>query len=134
MSRRDDVVAALRRTEGFVSSQDLYSQIRSTGTRIGLATVYRTLTSMAADGALDTLRSPDGELTYRACASTEHHHHLTCRHCGHTLELNAAVVEAWASRVASTHGFAEVDHVVEVIGTCRACATTLSAATPSRQP
>jgi Fur family transcriptional regulator, ferric uptake regulator len=121
MTRRDDVVAGLREAGGFVSAQALHAQICATGTRIGLATIYRTLSSLTESGEIDTVRGADGEVTYRACDTTEHHHHLTCRECGHTVELNAETVETWASAVTDQYGFTAVDHTVEITGRCFRC-------------
>jgi Fur family ferric uptake transcriptional regulator len=42
--------------------------------------------------------------------------------CRRTVEIDNAAVERWARRVAGDHGFTDVDHVVEVFGTCPACA------------
>jgi Fur family ferric uptake transcriptional regulator len=67
------------------------------------------------------LRSEDGEAAYRRC-SPVHHHHLVCRSCGLTVEVADPPVERWAARVAAEHGFADVQHQLEVFGTCRACA------------
>ena len=66
------------------------------------------------------MRSADGEALYRRC-STGHHHHLTCRQCRRTVEVDSAAVERWARKVAAENGFADVEHVVEVFGTCREC-------------
>jgi Fur family transcriptional regulator, ferric uptake regulator len=121
MSRRDDVVAALRAAPGFVSAQGLHARIREDGARVGLATVYRALQALAAGGEADVVRSDDGEALYRLCRSSEHHHHLLCRECGTAVELDAAVVEDWARAVAKQHGFVAVDHVVEIVGTCASC-------------
>lgn len=111
----------LRSTEGFTSAQDLHARLRQRGDRVGLATVYRALQSLAEDGAVDVLRTDDGEALYRRC-STSHHHHLVCRVCGRTVEVEGRPVERWAVQVAAEHGFADVDHVVEVFGTCADCA------------
>lgn len=51
-----------------------------------------------------------------------HHHHLICRRCGRTVELEAAAVERWARQVAAEHGFVEPDHVVDIFGLCAECA------------
>jgi Fur family ferric uptake transcriptional regulator len=106
---------------GFRSAQDIYARLREQGNPIGLATVYRALQSLAEDGEVDTLRTDDGEAVYRRC-STGHHHHLVCRGCGRTVEVEGRAVERWATQVAAEHGFDEVDHLVEVFGTCAACA------------
>lgn len=106
----------------FRSAQDIHGQLTATGTSVGLATVYRNLQAMAADGEIDVRRTEDGEALYRAC-STGHHHHLICRACGRTLEIAAVEVEQWATRVATHYGFTEPEHVVEITGWCPDCAS-----------
>lgn len=120
-NRREDVRAALSDSEGFRSAQDIYADLRSAGSRIGLTTVYRALQSLSESGDVDTLRTSDGESVYRACASTGHHHHLVCRSCGRTVEVSGPAVERWAQAVAEQHGFTTVTHTVEVFGTCADC-------------
>jgi Fe2+ or Zn2+ uptake regulation protein len=98
--------------------------LRADGDAVGLATVYRTLQQLADDGDVDVLRTADGEAVYRRCSTGRHHHHLVCRSCGRTVELDAAAVERWARRMGEEHGFSDVDHVVELFGTCRECTAT----------
>jgi Fur family ferric uptake transcriptional regulator len=81
--------------EEFRSAQELHDELRRRGEGIGLTTVYRRLQSMAASGLVDTLRTENGESVYRRC-SQQHHHHLVCRQCGATVEVQGAKVEAWA--------------------------------------
>jgi Fur family ferric uptake transcriptional regulator len=47
-----------------------------------------------------------------------------CRNCRRTVEVDSTAVERWTRRVAEENGFADVDHVLEVFGTCRDCART----------
>lgn len=122
--QRSAVWAALEGAADFTSAQQLHARLRESGDGVGLATVYRTLQALAEDGALDVVRSGDGEVLYRRC-STGHHHHLTCRSCRRTVEVDSAAVERWAHSVAEQHGFASVEHVVEVFGTCPECADTV---------
>jgi Fur family ferric uptake transcriptional regulator len=118
------VRAALAERAGFTSAQDLHAELRSRGERVGLTTVYRRLQSLADAGAVDTLRTADGESVYRLCRTGRHHHHLVCRVCQRAVEIEAAEVERWTSQVARAEGFTDVEHVVEVIGTCADCART----------
>jgi Fur family ferric uptake transcriptional regulator len=111
----------LDRDAAFRSAQDVHARLRATGTRIGLTTVYRALQSMADRGEVDVLRQPDGESVYRRCSTPRHHHHLVCRECGRTVEVDGPAVERWAERVAAEHGFSGVEHTVEVFGTCANC-------------
>ena len=45
------------------------------------------------DERVDMLRVDDGEARYRLCASDDHHHHLVCRECGRTVEIEGPAVE-----------------------------------------
>ena len=118
--QRERVRDALADARGFVSAQNLHASLRE-DTGIGLATVYRTLSGLAAAGEADSLQSPDGEALYRACVTPGHHHHLICRSCGLTVEIEASEVEAWARGTAAQHGFTDAEHVVDIFGLCAAC-------------
>ena len=121
--QRAAVAAVLADTDEFRSAQELHAILRDGGDKVGLATVYRNLQSMAADGEIDMLRTDDGEAVYRAC-STGHHHHLVCRVCGRTVEVEGPTVEAWANKVSAQHGFTDVRHTLEIFGTCAACSSS----------
>ncbi|MGB3258695.1 MAG: transcriptional repressor [Ornithinimicrobium sp.] len=113
------VTAVLGDIEDFTSAQELHARMRASGESIGLATVYRTLTALAATGEVDVLRTDDGQASYRMC-STGHHHHLVCRDCGRTVEVAGPTVEQWAEKTAAQHGFRDVSHTLEIFGSCGA--------------
>ena len=58
--------------------------------------MYRTLQLYADQGDVDVLRREDGEAIYRRCSET-HHHHLVCRSCGATVEVEGPAVERWTT-------------------------------------
>ena len=120
--QRTAVADVLARVDGFRSAQDLHDLLRHDGAQVGLTTVYRHLQALADAGQVDVLRNDDGEAVYRRCATDEHHHHLVCRTCGRSVEVDGPEVEAWAAAVARRHGFTDVTHTVEVFGTCEDCA------------
>jgi Fur family ferric uptake transcriptional regulator len=129
--QREAVREALSTSEGFVSAQALHSSLRESGSPIGLATVYRALADLATEGSADSLQQ-EGESLFRACTPGTHHHHLICRNCGTTVEIEADAVETWAQQVASQHGFTQPHHIVDVFGFCPACTRELAAgATPA---
>lgn len=119
--QRAAVSGLLNEVEGFHSAQELHAMLRERGERVGLTTVYRTLQGLADAGAVDVMRPPGGEHLYRRC-SQGHHHHLVCRSCGRTVEVEGPAVESWAERVAARHGYTDVSHTLEIFGTCRECA------------
>ena len=85
--QRAAISALLENIADFRSAQELHDELRKRGEGIGLTTVYRTLQSMAAAGQVDTLRTDTGESVYRLC-SQHHHHHLVCRICGSSVEVD----------------------------------------------
>lgn len=119
--QRAAVAEALDQQMEFRSAQEIHDLVRQRGDSVGLTTVYRTLQAMAEDGQVDVIVRDDGEAVYRQC-SPSHHHHLVCRSCRATVEVEAPEVERWAASVAAEHGFTDVSHTVEVFGVCARCA------------
>ena len=112
------VAQELESREAFTSAQELHAALTRSGASVGLATVYRTLQSMVEGGLVDALVSPDGETIYRRCGRSGHHHHLVCRECGRTVEVEGPAVERWADKVSAEHGFRDVEHTLEIFGVC----------------
>lgn len=118
--QRSAISDLLDSIEEFRSAQDLHDELRKRGEGIGLTTVYRTLQTLADAGTVDVLRIDTGESVYRRCSSG-HHHHLVCRLCGYTVEVEGADVEKWSQNVAEDNGFSDVSHTVEIFGICSEC-------------
>jgi Fur family ferric uptake transcriptional regulator len=118
--QRKAVAGCLASFDDFRSAQDIHDLLKQQGENVGLSTVYRTLQALAESGEVDVLRAEDGEALYRRC-STTHHHHLVCRACGRTVEVEGPTVERWAGGVAQQHGFTDVSHTLEIFGTCPDC-------------
>jgi Fe2+/Zn2+ uptake regulation proteins len=121
--QRAAVEAVLTDIDDFLSAQDLHARLRTRGQSVGLATVYRTLQAMATDGDVDMMRTGDGEAVYRRCSSGSHHHHLVCRSCGRTVEVEGPAVERWADKIGAENDFSDVVHTLEIFGTCSDCQT-----------
>jgi Fur family transcriptional regulator, ferric uptake regulator len=116
------LAAALDSLPGFCSAQEIHAELRRKGEQVGLATVYRHLQVLSEQGSIDAIRDASGETLYRQCGTSVHHHHLTCRTCGRSVEVEGRAVEQWAERVATEAGFTDVGHTVELFGLCPDCA------------
>jgi Fur family ferric uptake transcriptional regulator len=120
--QRAAVSAALGEAEGFNSAQDLHAMLRNRGERVGLTTVYRTLQGLADAGEIDVMRMATGEHLYRRCDQVHrHHHHLVCRDCGRTVEIDGPPVERWIDRAAAEHGYTDLSHTLDILGRCPQC-------------
>jgi len=117
------IEGALRQADGFRTAQELYDEVRTSGQKVGLTTVYRHLNLLAELGQADVVHRADGEAQFRLCGmhderTDHHHHHIVCRVCGRSEEVSAPEVEAWADRVARAAGYTDISHTVEVFGLC----------------
>lgn len=120
-TRQRRAIADLLASVGdFRSAQEIHALLAERGETVGLATVYRNLATLAEAGEIDALRTETGESIYRRC-SDSHHHHLVCRSCGTTIEVEGPTVERWTRSVAAEHGFRDVAHTLEIFGTCPSC-------------
>lgn len=126
--QRRAVEAELDRHDDFRTAQEIHACLADHGEKVSLATVYRVLQQLSEAKAVDVRRSPEGESAFRRCTVETHHHHLVCRNCGATAEVEAPEVEKWAAGVAEAHGFTQVGHTVELTGLCATCSALAASA------
>ena len=119
--QRAAIVEALHAAAGFQSAQELHRDLVRAGQGVGLATVYRNLQGLVDAGEIDAVHTASGETMFRLCEADDHHHHLVCRSCRRSVEVQADEVETWAERVARRHGFKQATHTVEIFGVCGDC-------------
>ena len=111
----------LDRSPDFLSAQQVHQSVAESGRTVSLATVYRVLQAQVEDGAVDILALDDGQTLFRKCETTGHHHHLVCRNCRSTEEIEAPKVEHWADHVGADFGYTEINHTLEIYGLCPQC-------------
>lgn len=115
------VLQALSRREAFASAQEIHAALRTTGSPVGLTSVYRALQTLSEQGVVDAVRDPSGEVVYRQCVTDSHHHHVRCVSCGATVEVEAPALERWLADIVRTHGYEVHGHTLDVTGLCPRC-------------
>jgi len=113
------VITVMSGMTAFSDARDIRDAVRRAGGRVGLATVYRHLRILAEQGRVDTIRGTGGQALYRL-RSDGFTHHITCRVCGRTAEVDGHEVWEWARQVALLAGFTLTGHTVELTGVCPA--------------
>jgi Fur family ferric uptake transcriptional regulator len=109
------------RTASFTAA-DLMADAQRRGVRIGRATVFRALDTLAELGALERLELADGEHAYVTCEPrSRHHHHVVCRRCGRASEIVGCDLEPWARQVQRATGYEVDTHRIELYGMCPDC-------------
>jgi Fur family ferric uptake transcriptional regulator len=123
-SRRRLVLEALGDRTRPVSAHELYVELAGSGHRVGMSTVYRTLSALADAGLLHVFagEGETREARYRRCDS-ERHYHLVCRRCGDVAE-QPADDELWLERIAAAADFCPDPRQTELYGVCGTCLRT----------
>jgi Fur family transcriptional regulator, ferric uptake regulator len=122
--QRREIIGVLSRVQGFISAQELHALIVRDGGHIALATVYAQLKKLAGAGEVDVVMTDRGESLFRRCVIDAHHHHLACRRCGATVEVDAPQLEQWSGEIAERYGYRDLRHVLELNGVCPTCRST----------
>jgi Fur family ferric uptake transcriptional regulator len=117
---RRAVIRALLEDEGYSSPSEVQERARAYCPTVGLVTVYRTLDLLAGLGFVRRIHTDDGCRSY-AAASHGHRHHLICRRCGATVEIEGCDLSPFLARVSRETGYAIDDHLLELVGLCEMC-------------
>ncbi len=118
------VADGLFRADDHPSVDALAKRLRARGTRVGIATVYRTLDALVQSGLAREHDFGDGFKRYEPVArDTAGHEHLRCTRCGRVVEFVNERLERALRLTADEHGFRYHHHRIEVHGLCRECRT-----------
>jgi len=113
------ILQALHDAEGHLTPLQMCERVQATLPGVTEATVYRTLNFLAEQGLALAAHIGSGQLVYEFPERA--HHHLVCRACGHTHEIEHQVLEDLYARFAAETGF-QIDRVhVTFFGLCPAC-------------
>ncbi len=115
--QRDAVLAALEQADRPLSPREILSEAGQALPALGIATVYRHLAGLLADGALREVALP-GEPSRYELAGKAHHHHFRCRRCAAVYELAACPGDF--ERLAPA-GFLVEEHEFYLMGLCAGC-------------
>lgn len=124
---RRAVVEYLDRQDCCLSAQETHERIAAAGTKVGIASVYRVLDLLAAQGLLTRVDLGDGVARYESARPGGHHHHLVCGDCGKVEAFEDDLLERELSRVAERLGYAMDTHDVVLRGACDDCRSSSGA-------
>lgn len=118
---RQQVMDVLARQHCCSSAQELHAQLQRNDRRVGLASVYRALDTLAELGLVHRV-DVDGIAAYEpALPGGEHHHHLICSGCGRVDIFEDDDLERAIAKLSERLGYAVSEHDVVLRGTCAGC-------------
>src|SRR5262245_2492258 len=112
------ILEVVRATDAHPTAAFVYRRVRRRLPRVSLATVYRNLRMLAAEGFLAERADEAG---LRFDGNTGPHDHFTCLACRRIFDVPARVEQGTRRRLAARTGFEVLDHRTEYFGRCAAC-------------
>src|SRR5437762_9959762 len=116
--QRRIILEVVRATDAHPTAAFVYRRVRRRLPRVSLATVYRNLRVLAAEGVLAE-RADAGGLRFDGNA--EPHDHFTCIGCGRIHDVPVRRGRAVRARLAAQTGFEVLNHRTEYFGRCGDC-------------
>ena len=119
---RQAVVDQLAREDCCVTAQEIADRLSASGSRVGIASVYRALEALDRIGLVQRVEVGDGGTRYEAVVpGGEHHHHVVCDSCGRISAFEDPGLERAIGRLGDRLGHRVSGHDVLIHGECRRC-------------
>lgn len=118
------VLDVVYHSEGHLTADEVYEQVRARSPYVDLSTVYRTLVFLRQQGLIGGLRLEGQPARFEAVRSGQEHHHAVCTSCGAMLEVAPVDLGDLAATLRTNYGFLLVPVHLMLPGLCQACAAT----------
>lgn len=112
------ILDVVRASDTHPTAAFVYRRVRRRLPRVSLATVYRNLRMLAAEGLLAERADAAG---MRFDGNSSPHDHFTCLACGRIYDVPARSERSLRPRIATRPGFEVLDHRTEYYGRCGPC-------------
>jgi Fur family ferric uptake transcriptional regulator len=120
---REAVVSLLAGQDCCLSAQEIFDLLRAAKRPVGIASVYRTLDTLAELRLVKRIDAGDGIARYEPLLPDgDHHHHLVCRDCGKVEAFSDPRLEQAIDRAAGSSGYTVEEHEIVLTGACADCA------------
>lgn len=116
-SQRQTIRDVIQHADRPLSPTEICALAQTATPQLGIATVYRTLSLLLAEGWIETVELPGEGLRYEV-AGKAHHHHFRCRQCGLVYGLAGCPGNM---KSLMPPGFKAESHSLVVYGVCAKC-------------
>ena len=116
-SQRQIIREVIQQADRPLSPGEICALAQADAPQLGIATVYRTLSLLLAEGWIEAVELPGEGLRYEV-AGKAHHHHFRCRRCGLVFELEGCPGNM---KALMPRGFTAESHSLVIYGVCANC-------------
>lgn len=85
---------------------------------VSLATIYRTVKTLYALGILREIDLAEDHKHYELALPNQHHHHIVCLNCNHTIEFDSEEINQLAREIAKKYNIEVKDVELKIVGNC----------------
>lgn len=123
-TQREIILETLYNSDEHLTPESLHQLIQKEypKLKIGIATVYRTL-SLLEESQMVTFISFGAQGKKYELSAKNHHDHLICTDCGKITEFVDDQIEARQRLITKKLDFKMSDHSMQIYGTCKECQT-----------
>ena len=125
------MLAWLRAHDSHPSASELHAALLPDMPTLSLATVYRNLEILAAEGEIEEVPSSQGATRYDG--NVEPHQHYHCERCDRILDVDLPVPRGLERRLRDDHGLRSSRVRIAFFGVCPACEDAAEADVSSRR-
>jgi Fur family peroxide stress response transcriptional regulator len=131
-TQRERILAWLRATDSHPTAAEIHAALLPQIPRLSLATVYRNLDVLVADGRIEAVPGAGAALRYDANPAA--HHHFVCEDCGRIRDLYGPRSRNLARRLAREQGLHATRVHIDFYGRCPACLQAPDTSGPAGGP
>ena len=117
--QRIAILTYLHDTPGHFSPAEIYEHVRHTTAGVTEATVYRTLEFLAGNDIIQPALNGNGHLVYEM--AVHEHHHVICRSCGASVEIDHSLLHKLYKQLESQSGYRLTASHLTFFGLCPTC-------------
>jgi len=119
--QREVILLEFLKARGHITAAELYKKVSKSFSKIGFATVYRTLSVLKKCGIAEEKSFGEGISRFEKTAKKNHHDHLVCESCGNIIEFCSPEIEHLQEEIAQKYNFQILRHNLDIYGLCEKC-------------
>jgi len=123
---RRTIATSLFESDSHLEAEELLLRLRSSGSRVSRATVYRTLDLLVGAGLARKVRLGTDHNFFEHILGRRQHEHMVCIGCGQVIEWFDPELAGLVERNTAEQGFETARYTVQVFGRCAECAESRS--------
>lgn len=122
--QREMVLKTLTENVIHPTAEDIYEILRKNLPNISLATVYRNLNLLAANGMIRRIEGLDGSIHFDH--NTHPHYHFICTKCNKVYDVPYDIAPDLAEQVSAKTGLVVESYDISFKGICKECRKELN--------